>query len=93
MSDISTPGWEGVNAHQPPAPSYSETEQADLDKSIAKAFSTAAGKKTLNWLKTSYLEQPCWAPGYSTDFGFYREGQNTLIREIVARIERAKENG
>ena len=93
MSDIASPGREGVNAHQPAPPQYSETEQADLDKAIAQTFDTDAGKKVLAWLEGSYLNQPCWAPGYSTDFGYYREGQNTLIREMVMRIERAKGNG
>lgn len=93
MSDISAPGWEGVNSHAEPAPQYSETEQATLDKAIAKTFASASGKITLKWLVGTYLEQPSWAPGYTTDYGFFREGQNTLIREMLMRIKRAKENG
>ena len=45
------------------------------------------------WLRESYLNTPTWAPGYATDYGFFREGQNTLIREFESRIERAKQNG
>ena len=43
----------------------------------------------LDWLCGAFLHQPTWAPGYTTDYGFYREGQNTLIREILLRGERA----
>ena len=42
-----------------------------------------------HWLCGAFLHQPTWAPGYTTDYGFYREGQNTLIREILLRGERA----
>ena len=44
----------------------------------------------MQFLEDAYLNTPSWAPGYTTDFGFYREGQNTLVREIKARIARAK---
>jgi len=93
MSDISAPGWEGVNSHAVEVPQYSETEQAHLDKAIAKTFASASGKIVVKWLVDTYLEQPSWAPGYTTDYGFFREGQNTLIREMLMRVKRAKENG
>ena len=88
---IATPGWEGVEAEPPQAPAYLETEQAEIDKAISRLFSTGDGEKVMKHLERAYLSQPCWAPGFSTDYGFFREGQNTLIREIKARISRAKE--
>ena len=93
MNDISSPGWEGVNAYAPPVSNYSETDQANLDKAIAKTFASPSGKIVMKWLQETYLSQPTWAPGFTTDYGFFREGQNTLIREITMRIMRAKENG
>jgi len=91
LHDISDPGWEGVNAHQEEAPKYSATDQAKIDKSIAVMFDTPQGKEVLAWLESAFLHQPTWAPGYATDFGFFREGQNTLVRELIARRNRAKE--
>jgi hypothetical protein len=88
---ISTPGWEGVEVEPPMAPAYLETEQAETDKAISRLFSTEDGQKVMKHLKRAYIDQPCWAPGYATDYGFFREGQNTLIRELMSRIDRAKE--
>ena len=93
MADISSEGWAGVNAQPTETPIYSETEQAQLDKDLAKVFSGKAGKNVMAWLRESNLTTPTWAPGYATDYGFFREGQNTLIREFESRIERAKQNG
>ena len=92
LHDISSSGWDGVNAQQPEQAQYSETDQARIDKSIAVMFDTQQGQEVLAWLQAAYLHQPTWAPGYETDFGFFREGQNTLIRELLARRDRAKEN-
>ena len=88
---IASPGWDGVNAEPPTQPEYQATEQAEMDKKIARVFSTKDGEDVLEFLQKSYLEQPTWAPGFDTSYGFFREGQNTLIRELNARMRRAKE--
>ena len=36
------------------------------------------------------LDQPTWVPGGDHTFGYAREGQNSVVREIKTRIERAK---
>ena len=85
--DMSHPGWEGVNAESPLPPD--ETQKTELDRSIARISQSDDGKRLMDWLCGAFLHQPTWAPGYTTDYGFYREGQNTLIREILLRGERA----
>tara|TARA_Y100000310_G_scaffold25794_1_gene24656 strand:+ start:576 stop:869 length:294 start_codon:yes stop_codon:yes gene_type:complete len=89
---IATPGWDGVEAEPPTQPEYAATEQAQIDKAIARMFATKEGEEVMDFLTDAYLHQPCWAPGFTTDYGFFREGQNTLIRELQARIKRAKES-
>ena len=89
--DINTEGWEGVNAQSPVPDPETEGFQADLDRSIARVLETDDGRVMIDWLCAAFLHQPTWAPGYSTDFGFFREGQNTLIREILVRSERARD--
>ena len=89
--DMTTPGWEGVNAESPLPPAQSEQFQTELDRSIARISQTDDGKRMLDWLCGAFLHQPTWAPGYTTDYGFFREGQNTLIREILLRSERAQD--
>ena len=90
MSDINTPGWAGLDAQSPePLPQHA-TEQSEEDKIVARAFLSDEGLSFLSWLEKTYLGQPSWAPGYDHSFGYFREGQNTLIREIKMRIERSK---
>lgn len=69
-----------------------EIKQMDLN--IAKTFSSAAGKKTLKWLRDQTIELPTWqiSDGLSGVMtGFAREGQNALIRLIEQRMRRAKQ--
>ena len=89
--DITTPGWEGVNADSPLPLKQTETEAAELARALNRILERQAGEKLLEWLCGAFLHQPAWAPGYDAEFGYYREGQNALIREIVNRAERSKE--
>ena len=70
--DMTTPGWEGVNAESPLPPAESEQFQTELDRSIARISQTDDGKRMLDWLCGAFLHQTRWAPGYTTDFGFFR---------------------
>ena len=63
----------------------------DLDILIARTFSTENGQKVLAWLRETYLENPSWQPGAESSFGFFREGQNSVSRDIEKRIKRIKE--
>lgn len=68
-----------------------DRKRDDLDILIARTFSTEEGQKVLAWLRETYLENPSWQPGAESSFGFYREGQNAVVRDIEKRIKRIKE--
>lgn len=59
-----------------------------------KAFSTPSGRKVLEWMVKHTLDTPSWWPDADYDKavanGFWREGQNSLVRQIMAKIEQAK---
>jgi len=78
-------GWDDLDdVKLPPA--------ADLDltdKLFVEALHTPAGRKLLAYWKRTYLDQPVCAPGSSADFGFHREGQNSVVREALTRMARA----
>lgn len=81
-------GWEDLEG---------DTEAIELDQKhidinllIARTFATEEGQKVLSWLRETFLEQPTWQPGAEDSFGHWRSGQNTVIRELEARIKRAK---
>ena len=67
-------------------------EPSQLDFLYAKCFKTADGQKVLDHLKSVTIDQPSWVPGDDPSFGYSREGQNSIVREILSRIRRC-ENG
>lgn len=68
----------------------SEQPVVDLNLQMAKTFATDEGQKVLAWLREFYLERPCWQPGSESSVGMFREGQNSVIRDIENRIRKAK---
>jgi len=80
--------WEELEAQAKPLELDQKT--VDINILIARTFGTDNGKKVLAWLREVYLEQPCWQPGADASFGQWREGQNTVIRDIEARIRKSR---
>ena len=80
--------WEDLEAQAKPVELDQKT--VDINILIARTFGTDNGKKVLEWLREVYLEQPCWQPGADASFGQWREGQNTVIRDIEARIRKSR---
>jgi len=68
-----------------------DRKRDDLDILIARTFSTEEGQKVLAWLRETYLENPCFQPGADSSYGFWREGQNSVVRDLEKRIKRIKE--
>jgi hypothetical protein len=70
-------------------------KEYELDVQFLKTFSTPAGKEVLQWLISHTLDTPTWWPdadiNKATANGFFREGQNSLIRQVKAKIQRAKD--
>lgn len=82
-------GWEDLE--QDPFTFEPGQEVVDLNLQIAKTFGTDEGQKVLAWLRQFYLEQPCWQPGADSSMGMFREGQNSVVRDIENRIRKAKQ--
>jgi len=83
-------GWDDLEGG--PAPVEQDQKQIDLNILMARTFGTEDGEKVLAWMRRFYLEQPCWQPGAEASYGQWREGQNAVIRDIEARIRKAKTN-
>lgn len=82
-------GWDELETETTPF----EPDQTgvDLNLQMAKTFASAEGQKVLAWLREFYLEQPCWQPGSDSSLGVFREGQNSVVRDIENRIRKAKQ--
>lgn len=64
------------------------------DICFLRAFSTEDGAVVMDWLVKHTLDTPSWWP--QADYnkaianGFWREGQNSLVRQIKDKIENAR---
>jgi len=82
-------GWEGLDFIEQ---MQVTDEQKKKDSLYAKIFSSAEGQIVLDDLKSRTIDKPSWFPGADEHYGYVREGQNAVVREILQRIERAKRN-
>jgi len=85
IRSINEPGWDGLNATVQELPN----EPSELDKSFQRCFQTEDGQKVLEYFISVTIDQPTWIPGAKPSFGYARDGQNSIIREIQGRIRRA----
>ncbi len=81
---------EGWDFFEPPPDQAADNKQ-DIDILIARTFSTEEGRQVIAWLRQVTIEVPSWVPGQEASYGYAREGQNSLVREIERRMERAKQ--
>ncbi len=81
-------GWDGFDGGNPPS-SPDPAERDTLDRMFLRCFDTDAGRITLQHLRKQTLDQPVWAAGGGEGWAAFREGQNTIIREIETRMKRA----
>jgi hypothetical protein len=84
-----TEGWEGLNEI---SLDIRDSQQAveDLNKLCLRVLGTEDGQKLMRWLRASILEQPVATPGSDSSFAYYREGQNSIVRDLEARLIKAR---
>ena len=63
-------------------------EPSEIDKAYMRSFSTEEGQKVLQHLQSITIDQPAWTPGAEPSYGYAREGQNSIVREIMQRMRR-----
>jgi hypothetical protein len=83
-------GWDSLRQADNTDLAKKHIAQDELDLVFVRCFSTEAGVEVLDYLKSMTLDQPSWYPGEDPSHGFAREGQNSIMREILRRIERGR---
>ena len=83
---ISKSGWDGIQVLENEINQETKNEQLEIDRT----FETEEGRKCLDFLIRRTIDQPTWVPGGDSSHGYVREGQNSVVREIKMRMERAK---
>ena len=83
-------GWDDLEQPLPLDIRAVTDKRDDLDRLVLKVMQTEDGKKLMEWLRQAIYEQPVALPGSDSSYAFYREGQNSIIRDLEARIIRAR---
>lgn len=72
-------------------------EQDIINANFGKCFNSSSGKRVLEHLCKMTVEQPTWIPSAGSidgesaiHHGFVREGQNSVVREIISRVNQSK---
>jgi hypothetical protein len=91
IQSINDVGWEGVNATNEPIRLVNRQAEKEINIQFKRCFDTEEGHAVLEHLRKSTLDQPAWVPGADPSFGYAREGQNSIVREIEQRIRKANE--
>jgi hypothetical protein len=83
-------GWDDLEA--PPAPDIREVTQQreDMARLCLRVFSDEDGQKLLKWLVDMYVNVPIAVPGTDPSHAFYAEGCRNVVRDIMARINQAR---
>jgi hypothetical protein len=83
-------GWQGLQEVDPQIADKQQVDKDDVDRLYLRVFGSDDGQKLLTHLRSMTIEQPTWYPGEEASYGYAREGQNSLVREIERRIKRAR---
>lgn len=62
----------------------------DIDRLMLRVFGSEDGQQLLTWLVRFYVAVPIAVPGTDPSHAFFAEGQRNVIRDIMARIQRAR---
>ncbi len=65
-------------------------QREDLARLCFRVFATEDGQKLLAWLRDLYVNVPIAVPGTDASHAYFAEGQRTVVRDLEARINQAR---
>jgi len=83
-------GWEDLEQALPLDIRDVSQKRDDLDRLCFRVLGGEDGKKLMEWLRQAVVEQPVALPGSDPSYAFYREGQNSIVKDLEARLIRAR---
>ena len=65
-------------------------QREDLARLCLRVFGSEDGQAMLKWLREMYVDVPVAVPGNDPSHAFFAEGQRTVVRDLIARINQAR---
>jgi hypothetical protein len=83
-------GWDDLEQALPLDTRDHNQKKDDLDRLCLRVLGDEDGEKLMKWLRDAVVEQPVALPGSDPSYAFYREGQNSIVKDLEARLIRAR---
>lgn len=83
-------GWEDLDQALPLDVRDVQQKRDDLDRLCLRVLGGEDGEKLMKWLREAVVEQPVALPGSDPSYAYYREGQNSIVKDLEARLIRAR---
>lgn len=83
-------GWDDLEAAETEDIREVKQKREDIARLTLRVFGSEDGQKLLQWLRQMYVEVPIAVPGTDSSHAYFAEGQRTVVRDIEARINQAR---
>jgi len=83
-------GWEDLEQALPLDIRDVNQKRDDIDRLCLRVLGDEDGEKLIKWLREAVVEQPVALPGSDPSYAYYREGQNSIVKDLQARLIRAR---
>jgi hypothetical protein len=83
-------GWDDLEQALPLDVRDVNQKRDDVDRLCLRVLGNEDGEKLLKWLREAVVEQPVALPGSDPSYAYYREGQNSIVKDLEARLIRAR---
>lgn len=83
-------GWEDLEQALPLEHDIVDQKRDDTNRLCLRVLGTEDGQKLMEWLRQTIVEQPVALPGSDPSYAYYREGQNSVIKDLEARLIKAR---
>lgn len=95
---MTEPAWNPLGDIEAQAEEAAEARrelQNEFNKLHVRVFTTDDGKKLLDQYRSELIESPSFVPEMGAEngaaLGFFREGQNSIIRQMTVRLKKGLE--
>ncbi len=83
-------GWDDIETPVTPDIREASQQREDLARLCLRVFGDEDGQKLLKWMVDMYVNVPIAVPGTDPSHAFYAEGCRNVVRDIMARINQAR---
>jgi hypothetical protein len=83
-------GWDDLEQELPVENNNVDQKRDDTNRLCLRVLGTEDGEKLMEWLRQTIVEQPVALPGSDPSYAYYREGQNSIIKDLEARLIKAR---